>query len=374
MILFMLKYQIDIWVKSLIRCYDTLGIRKQSLKAILFLGRPLLYIFNSFFSLLDNVFYPRYKKVELIKPVIITGHPRSGTTFLHRLLTQTNEFNCFESWHTAVISLVARKLLAPVERFLKNKNKNSLLTAESGHYISLNSIEEEELIFLSLYNSPLATLFSPYALTHEDLWDMFYFEKQPERLKNEVLRYIEGSYKRQIYYLGRKQTLSKMPYAMMRYQSLMKTFPNAKFVYLIRSPYEVVPSYLSLIRAILDNLWGIDNLRPSLLGSIYRRAYQQSLRYYKWAEDLENQGMLDSKQFMTLPYHLIKTDLQRAVDDFLDFTGLDISEELKDIIRIEAEKQNSYRGKHQNLSLEYFGFLTEGFEKDFDFVLKKYGF
>lgn len=369
----MLRYMIDIWVKSLIRCYATLGISK-SFKGILFLARPFLYIFNSVFFLLDDVFFRYYKKVEVKNFVFITGHPRSGTTFLHQLLTQTKEFNCFEAWQTTINSLAARKFISPVDKIIRNSRKIVLLNEESGHPLSLNSIEEEELILHSVYNSPLVTLFSPFGFTHEELWDMFYFEKQPETLKKEMLQFLDGCYKRQVYYLGRKQTLSKMPYAMMRYPSLVRTFPKAKFVYLLRSPYEAVPSYLSLIREILDNLWGIDNFHPLLLVSIYQRVYQQSIQYYQWVEELENQGVLNPKQFMTLPYHLLRTDLLGTVDDFLKFTGLEISEELRDRIRSQSEKQSSYNGKHHNLPLEHFGFSRERLEKDFDFVLIKYGF
>ena len=77
---------------------------------------------------------------------------------------------------------------------------------------------------------------------------------------------------------------------------------------------------------------------------------------------------------MIILCRLMRTDLQQVVDDFLAFSGLKVSEELRDKIRMQAQKQKSYSGKHQNLPLEYFGFSTERLEKDFGFVLKKYGF
>lgn len=368
----MLRYEIEIAFKSAIRSWQAVGMNEQFIVQLI--GRPSLLLFNKLAFHLDNVFCPAIHQTKVLNPVFITGHPRSGTTFFHRLLSQTDEFSCFEFWHTMFSSLIARKIFSPVEQFLRNKRTNKVLIKESGHYISLNSIEEEEFLLFNRFHSPMTSLFSPLAFSSEDHWDMFYFDEQPDALRNELIRYVEGCFQRQIVYLGRKQVLAKMPYAMLRVKSFLEVFPDAKFIYLIRSPYEVIPSFLSLIRAIHDNFRGLDNISPYLMNTIYNRIYEQSLRYYRRVEALENQGVLNSKQFMILPYDLLKTDLQRAVDNFLKFTGMDISQKLKAKIRMQAEKQRSYSGEHQNLPLEYFGFSTEKLKKDFGFVIDKYGF
>jgi hypothetical protein len=49
---------------------------------------PLLETANGLGLLLDDVFYARYKKERVRKPVFIVGNPRSGTTFLHRLMAK----------------------------------------------------------------------------------------------------------------------------------------------------------------------------------------------------------------------------------------------------------------------------------------------
>ena len=128
----------------------------------------------------------------------------------------------------------------------------------------------------------MATLFLPLAFGAQDHWELFYFEKQPEALKNEMMRLFEGCLKRQVYFLKKSQVLAKMPYAMLRFQSIITHFPDAKFVYLIRSPYETIPSYLSLIREILARFWSIEQLSETQVRRIYQRAYEQSIRYYQW--------------------------------------------------------------------------------------------
>jgi hypothetical protein len=165
-----------------------------------------------------------------------------------------------------------------------------------------------------------------------------------------------------------------MPYAMLRIQSLLKTFPDAKFVYIIRSPYEVLPSYLSLIRAILDSLYGLGNIPPPILDGIYNRIYAQSIRYYQWVDEIEKKGVLPPDQFMTLSYSLLETDLTKAIHLFSQFTQIRISDKLQAEIQKQAEKQKTYHREHQNLALEDFGFSRQCVARDFCFVLDKYGF
>ena len=51
-----------------------------------------LFIMRSIVSIglmLDRVFFPKLRKPKIIKPIIIVGNPRSGTTFLQRYLIKS---------------------------------------------------------------------------------------------------------------------------------------------------------------------------------------------------------------------------------------------------------------------------------------------
>ena len=368
----LLKHELSMTRETASQCWETYGLSKYVLGPPLV--RPAVSFLNRVFLLMDEVFLRRYKEVRIEKPVFITGHPRSGTTFLHRILTSTDEFSCFKFWHTYFPSLFARTAFSPIANFLIRKQKDAVLVKDAGHSVALDSTEEEEFLFLKSYNSPMATLFLPLAFGAEDHWELFYFEKQPEALKNEMMRLFKGCLKRQIYYLKRNQVLAKMPYAMLRFQSILNYFPDAKFVYLIRSPFEVIPSHLSLIREILERFWSIENLSETQLGRIYQRAYEQSIRYYQWVVMLEETGVLNAGNFLTLPYSLLKTDLLGAVEGFLEFTRIPISKELRGHITEASGKQKAYRRAHTNRTLEAFGFSEDRVAQDFAFVFEKYGF
>lgn len=40
---------------------------------------------------LDHLIYPGFRRIPLDRPVFIIGNPRSGTTFLHRFLLETQQ-------------------------------------------------------------------------------------------------------------------------------------------------------------------------------------------------------------------------------------------------------------------------------------------
>src|SRR5688572_26821538 len=48
-------------------------------------------LISLFFRLLDEIFYRGYKKVQIKQPVFIIANPRSGTTYLHRLVALDDE-------------------------------------------------------------------------------------------------------------------------------------------------------------------------------------------------------------------------------------------------------------------------------------------
>ena len=57
---------------------------------------------------------PGYRKTPVDRPVFIVGNPRSGTTFLHRLLLGSgDDLAAFELWEMLFPAITARKVLGP---------------------------------------------------------------------------------------------------------------------------------------------------------------------------------------------------------------------------------------------------------------------
>ena len=66
---------------------------------------------------LDRILFPAYRKQPIDRPVFIVGNPRSGTTFLHRLLLGSgDDLAAFELWEMLFPAITARKLLGRSSR------------------------------------------------------------------------------------------------------------------------------------------------------------------------------------------------------------------------------------------------------------------
>ena len=88
-------------------CYKELStpdFRLLSLKRLLVLSAlccwfPCMLVFNHIGLLLDDILYPSWREELVHDPLFIVGNARSGTTWVHRLLSQDEEsFTFFRTW------------------------------------------------------------------------------------------------------------------------------------------------------------------------------------------------------------------------------------------------------------------------------------
>ncbi len=338
------------------------------------IGRPVFKGSNLLAMGLDNLFFPGHRKVEVHKPVLIVGHPRSGTTFLHRLLTQTREFSVFETWEILLPSLTARALARPLVRRLIQRGKGTLFPKKVGHHSALAEVEEEELLFFHTGNTQFVSCLSPLAFSDADFEELVYADDQPANERRKAMAFLKACFQRQIYQTGKPRIVAKMNYSGMRVRSLVEAFPDAKIVYVARSPLETIPSHLSLHRNMFDHMWGLDRIGPEALSRYYERRYRHNIAFYRYLEDVIESGVLPPDQFMVLPYDALREDLAGTVDRVIEFAELPVSDELRERIVRESGEQKSYQREHKNSKLEEFGLSKQRVLDDFAFVFDKYGF
>ena len=126
------------------------------------------------------------------------------------------------------------------------------------------SIEEEELLFIHNLNTQFITVSSPLGFGDWNYKDLFYSDKQPDDIRKKPWFFLQ-CLQRQNYYTNKKQIFANMNYSRLRIRSLFETFPDAKIIYIIHSPYETIPSHLSLDRNIIDYTFGINNISTERL-------------------------------------------------------------------------------------------------------------
>ncbi|VDA99082.1 hypothetical protein S1OALGB6SA_144 [Olavius algarvensis spirochete endosymbiont] len=198
---------------------------------------------------LDNIFFSEWRKRAIKKPIFITGLFRSGTTYLHRMIaSDVDTFSSFKTWEIYLApSIVQRKLLhllrridaligQPMYRLLSHYNSGKLGDIRF-HHVGLWEEEEDEGLFLFLWDSLFTWFFFPDARGMRDYWDT------KGRRNKRSMEFFRDCVRRHLFFHGETAIyLSKNPAFTPMLANLKEVFPDARVIYLLRTPMEVLPS------------------------------------------------------------------------------------------------------------------------------------
>lgn len=253
---------ISVDLSTLYRCLNTMfSPRWRSKKRIVFgtlafLANSAIHLINALTRFLDEIFFPGYRSIRIKPPLIISANPRSGTAFLHRLISLDEErFASLKLRHALLSSISMTRLmdiLAPVDRSLGGPLKRLIDRAfekgfvrwEGIHKVGFNEPEEDEALFFFLYASPAVYGVYPY---FREVPSMRFADSLSQRKRRALVRYYRSSVKRFLYTQGRGRTfLLKTVLLNGRVKIMHEVFPDVNMVYLVRSPYDVLPSFASM--------------------------------------------------------------------------------------------------------------------------------
>ncbi len=358
-----------IYLRTLLVCWQTYGPRPPFWAWLI--GEPLMKLFTFATLALDHLFFPGFRHCQVKKPIFIIGHPRSGTTFLHQLLNQPGETAAFPAWHLLFPALSARFLLRPLIQKAIAKGKAEMMPESTGHRMALDKIEEEEMLFMHNY----ATQFMEIGILgfgEQEYREIGRHDQQPGAERFRALIFLDGCLKRQIQATGCQQIIAQTHFSTHRLKTMLAFYPDAKFIYIVRDPLQVVPSFLSLLHASIEFRWGIKAITPKVLQRYNERRYQAMIALYRYFHDLQTGGELPAERVMVLPYPLLRANLQLAFDRIAAFADLNPSPQLRQAIAERAGRQKEYQRKHQVQPLAAFGLSAERIREDFAFVYEAY--
>ncbi len=176
------------------------------------------------------------KKLESINiqepPIFILGHWRSGTTYLHQLMTQDPNFGYVSMFQAMApeIFLVGQKFLkGEINKFIPKKRRMDNVN------VSFDSPEEEEWALANKrpYTSYLTNVFPK---------ELRVVEADSEEIKNEWKNAYMSILKKSSFYFDEKKLVIKNPLNTTRVKLLLEMFPDAKFIHIYRNPYMVYAS------------------------------------------------------------------------------------------------------------------------------------
>jgi hypothetical protein len=211
-----------------------------------------------FFFWLDDLLFPAYKNQPLNKPLFILGNLRSGSTFLHRLLSRDTEtFTSLTTWDIYLTPSVTQKRITQFFARLDQKYFNNVLhralfafdRATLGkikiHPISFFQPEEDENIHLHIWDGFFVTFLFPFM---DEFPNYLHFDEAltPEH-KRRIMTFYKSMLQRHMYATGKKYFVAKNPAFSAKIETLAEFFPDARIIYLARNPLDMLPSTVSWI-------------------------------------------------------------------------------------------------------------------------------
>lgn len=333
---------------------------------------PCFLGFTHFTLWLDQFFFPQYPQTALEEPIFIIGNPRSGTSFLHRQLTQTQDFAAFETWQLIFPALTARVLFQPLIRYLIKTGRSTLLPAHLGHELSLSKVEHDEFLFFYNLDTQFVTVLTPLAYDDQEYPELRFHDQQHADRRLSSVQFLKGCLQRQLYITGRQRVIAHLHFSVNRVKSLLDVFPDAKFIYMVRSPHETIPSHLSLNYNTLHHTKSAETVSRDKLNRFFQRRYRYDIELYQYFNHLQENKDISPQNTVVIEYSQLLASLSTFLDKLFDYLGIQPSHQLKQAIQSSEARQKQYTRKHKIIPLEQFNLTHQQISKDLDFIISQY--
>ena len=301
----------------------------------------------------DHVIFWGIRK-PLKDPIIIVGNPRSGTTFLHRFLIKANIGTGSQLWQMLYPSVTLQKCIKPFLPILE-KISPARHHSTAAHKTSLTSVETDDVSLLFRYLDGF--FLYGFFLTFDDE-DLFHWvDPNITDRSSRDFSWFESMWKRNILTNKGERYIGKLFSLSSNLPAFQKRFPDAKVLYMVRDPLNVIPSGLSLVTGVLDkkfNFWSLDEkIRMRFIERLYNALIELLNRFH---HDWTNNN-INRENVLVVRFDIMMNDFETLMDQIINFIDIEKKDSLAKVIQDTAESQKSYKSKHK-YDLEKFG-LTE---------------
>ena len=322
---------------------------------------PLHFIMRLMFKL-DGLVYKDLKNIEVKEPIIVIGHPRSGTTSLQSYIAQTGKV-AFSTFQALLFpSVILLKNFTPIIRFF---TRFDVLDSEKkGHKIELDTIEEDEGLFLHSLNSEILTVFSPWLLVNRKTRKAGLRAGLSDLNDDESdMPFLKEYAKRRMLVQQKDRVLLKSNPSVLRIKKMLKYFPDAKFIFIYRDPVETIPSFLSLHYQFIKK-----RLNDRDLKTYISQKYRYSFSLYHYFERIR--GKMPAEQLLTVEFEELKSDPASLMRKISAYTELDLPEEY--YAELMQKKGRKHKKSHRNIDPGMLGISIENIKKDFALIRTRY--
>lgn len=324
----------------------------------------------------DEVFFRGYRRVKVKEPVFIIGNPRSGTTFFHRLLSRDQEnFISMKTWEIFLAPSVSlRKLIRGLVKVIRTLGiplrgllrrwERELQEDNVFHKLRIRGPEEDEYLWIHIFSA--LKIWSFAAMLEETDPYIYYDSRMDPAGKERMMDFYHVCLQRHLYACRaeEKHYLAKNPNFSPMVDTLLKRYPSARFIYLVRNPLEAVPSHLSLKEAE----W---QLLGNPLRAYASRDFILDASQHWYTYPLDRLEQLPREQYAVVKFEDLVENVHRTVTAVYRRLGLEISDKYENILKMETRRARRHSSEHE-YSLAEMGLSPEGMSERFAGVFDRF--
>ena len=303
----------------------------------------------------------KIEKTKITKPpVFIIGHWRSGTTFLHELLSYDPQFSYVTLWNTLLPD--SYLILNPMKNFLSQflpstRPMDQVEVAADGPY-------EEEAGLSVLYDwSFFHALHFPRNAEQQYLKSIHFQGFTNEELENWKKIYLKLM-KTVTFENSGKRLILKNPPNSTRIKELLEIFPDAKFIHIYRNPYKVYLSTKKMRTKVLDKLALQDAYEDEIEDQVINNYIRFMNSFFKQKDRIPN------KNFVEISYENLVAEPLKQVQIIygkLDLTDFD---KAKPYLEKYLESKKDYKTNVYRIDKK----IIDKVKKNWDFTIDMWNY
>ena len=324
---------------------------------------------------IDHLFFPGFRKQVLREPVFIIAPPRSGTTLMQKLMSLDEERFVHNKLYQTIFPAVIYQRLFDAIRGL-DRCTGRVLSRIIGwaerkwfggwddmHRMRFDQPEEDDGFFVYTFVTEAIYLLFPHV---DELWEAGFPDALPPVKRRKVMRFYGSCLQRQLYANGPDKTmLGKATQSSGAVESLLEAFPEAKFITIVRHPYQSVASHVSVF-------WPVWRAHSPELKKDSPVSKSYARLAVKWYEHLfEFRNKVNPAQYYCIDYRDLTRDPKAALEKLYAHFGWTMSEAYRARLKSATEQQREFKSQH-NYTLEEFGLSKEWIQAELGPLLDHY--
>jgi hypothetical protein len=288
--------------------------------------------------------HPGFDRHPILKPVVITGIPRTGTTALHKLMSVDSQFQGLQTWLTS--SPMPRPPRATWESYPQFQQTVERLERRhaaspqkrAAHNMVADEVDECVLVMRTGFVSNVWSCF--WSAPSYDAWWRTQTELPSYQHLQRVLQLVGSND-------PEKRWLLKNPGHIANLDLLFAVFPDAQVIHTHRDPAKAIPSLCALLipnHSVVEV--GRKELRAQLMGQ------RETSNWAKAVRDAERVRQQYPEQILDVVHKDFHRDPMGIIHKIYEFIGMQLPPAVETAMRsrIEAAPELSHGTHHYSVA------------------------